>query len=373
MNNMNSMNNMYGTFGGNMGMGMNDMSAMNMMNFNGGYGGGYGGMGSGYGSYSGPNQMGSYSQSGLYPEMMNQFPKNNYLNQGQNRFHANQGGGYLQRDRKGSRGSFVTNPQGGSSRPHSRSDQAQTVRPFRHSSFRTSPSVADYAQTQTDMSVSKQQEDQSPDGNAGPAPEAEAEGEQSRACADVAEDGKNNVNANEASGDASGETVTEMSNRPIETLETGDGDDGEDDNNNEYHHSALGSNVPQNTFFSSFDQDMAMDMGTNMNMNMNMGFGQQQQQQHHRHHYHNFHPRGGYNNSGAYGDARVLTGSPAEPMGVGVAGAPTKPRAMREGRPNTGFSSRMHSGRFIPPPAKSAAESNLVVAVSNSPQQTGRS
>lgn len=102
-NSMNGMpNGMYGNYGGNMGMGMNDMSAMN-------YGGGYGGwnsMSGGYNQYNnGYNQMGGHNQSGAYPEMMNQFPKNNFSNQNQNRFPANQGGQYPQRNmRNGSHG-----------------------------------------------------------------------------------------------------------------------------------------------------------------------------------------------------------------------------------------------------------------------------
>jgi hypothetical protein len=68
---------------------------------------------------------------------------------------------------------------------------------------------------------------------------------------------------------------------------------------------------------------------------MNMGF----------HQGNNFGPRGGFN--AAYGAATVLTG---EPQGRGVEGAPTGPRAMREGRPNTGFSSRMNNVRYNPPP-----------------------
>ena len=67
---------------------------------------------------------------------------------------------------------------------------------------------------------------------------------------------------------------------------------------------------------------------------MNMGF----------HQGNSFGPRGGFN--AAYGDATVLTGAP---QGRGVEGAPTGPRAMREGRPNTGFSSRMNNIRYNPP------------------------
>ena len=104
------------------------------------------------------------------------------------------------------------------------------------------------------------------------------------------------------------------------------------------------------------------DPSMNMNMNMNMGYNG------------NFGPRGGFN-SGAYGAATVLTGQPTEPIGVGVKGAPTGPRAMREGRPNTGFSSRVNSGRYAqappPPPPKSVASTQEVAPIS--PQRRVRS
>jgi hypothetical protein len=124
------MNGMYGNYGGNMGLGMNDMSAMN-------YGGGYGGwngMGGGYGNYNnGFNSMGGYNQSGAYPEMMNQFPKNNFPNQNQNRFPANQGGANPQRNtRNGSQGSFGPSFQNADARPGSRSGPAPNVRRFYH-------------------------------------------------------------------------------------------------------------------------------------------------------------------------------------------------------------------------------------------------
>ncbi|KAK7530202.1 uncharacterized protein J3D65DRAFT_640480 [Phyllosticta citribraziliensis] len=51
----------------------------------------------------------------------------------------------------------------------------------------------------------------------------------------------------------------------------------------------------------------------------------------------------GFGNSGAFsGEVTVLAGG--EPKGVGVEGAPTGPRAMREGLPNTGASGRLRSG-----------------------------
>lgn len=79
--------------------------------------------------------------------------------------------------------------------------------------------------------------------------------------------------------------------------------------------------------------------------------------------------RGGYVPSPAYNpdqmissDVTVLT-APQEPMGQGVQGAPTGPKAMREGRPNTGFASRgglqSSSGRE---PASSSVKDKRFVA-----------
>jgi zinc finger CCCH domain-containing protein 13 len=74
-------------------------------------------------------------------------------------------------------------------------------------------------------------------------------------------------------------------------------------------------------------------------------------------HQNNFGHRGGFNH--AYGAATVLTG---EPRGVGVEGAPTGPRAMREGRPNTGFSSRANNARFNAPPPSVTPSQDAVPA-----------
>ncbi|EFQ95177.1 hypothetical protein PTT_06899 [Pyrenophora teres f. teres 0-1] len=346
-NNMNGMSNgMYGNFGGNMGMGMNDMSAMNMMQYGGGYGNGWNGMGSGYGNFGGPNQMGGYNQSGAYPEMMNQFPKNNFPNQNQNRFHANQGGAHAQRNnRNGSQGSFGPGFHNAHSRPGSRSGPAPN------------------------------RDGQSPDGTANAAPEAKAEGEQAKASAESTDEGKESAygvpvssekQAPENGVDADGDVANQAGDdpdqaaqdgglKPIQTVDTGDIDVPS------YDQSMMGNGMQADM---SYPQGMMNQFpGQHMNasfdpsMSMNMGYNS------------NYGPRGGFNN-GAYGAATVLTGQPTEPIGVGVAGAPTGPRAMREGRPNTGFSSRVNSSRF-PPPPKSVASTNDVAP--GSPQRRVRS
>lgn len=99
-----------------------------------------------------------------------------------------------------------------------------------------------------------------------------------------------------------------------------------------------------------------MQMNAPFSPGMNMGFHQNN----------SFGPRGGF--SAAYGAATVLTG---EPQGRGVEGAPTGPRAMREGRPNTGFSSRMNNTRYQPPAPKSVTSTQSVGA--RSPHRRVRS
>jgi hypothetical protein len=381
------MNGMYGGFGGNMGMGMgmgmNDMSAMNMMNYNGGYGNGYNGMGSGYGNFGGPNQMGGYNQSGAYPEMMNQFPKNNFPNQNQNRFHANQGGAYPQRNRNGSHGSFGPGFQKAHSRPGSRSGPAQNVRRFHHQpSPRPTPSVGNSSISATDQFVPQQRDGQSPDGTA---TEAKAEPEPTAASAEATEEGKDNVDIDPASDEqtVAQEDATSSDNNkvadnntnptehvsddmaaggglnPIQTFDSGDGDTQEYDQSTMAN--GMQANIPyaQGMMNQFSAQQINAPFDPTMNMNMNMGYSQNN----------NFGSRGGFHN-GAYGAARVLTGPPTEPVGVGVVGAPTGPRAMREGRPNTGFSSRMSSGRYVPPP-KSVASTQDVAP--GSPQRRVRS
>lgn len=358
-----------------MGMGMNDMSAMNMMQYGGGYGNGWNGMGSGYGNFNGSNQMGGYNQSGAYPEMMNQFPKNNFPNQNQNRFHANQGEAHPQRDRNGSRGSFGPTLQNAHSRPGSRSGPAQNVRRFHHHLPLTrSSSVSRPSISATDKCFLQQRDGQSPDGTANTAPEANA-------SADNTETGKesaDNVTDTQAvqqvgaSGEPSnemGESTDHVENgtveaqqgdglKPIQTFDSGDAD-------MPHHNQAmLGNGMQGNMSYQAgmMNQfpNQPMNASFNPSMNMNMGYDQ----------HNNFGSRGGFNN-GAYGAARVLTGQATEPVGVGVIGAPTGPRAMREGRPNTGFSSRMNSGRIPQAPKSVVSASND--AAPGSPQRRVRS
>jgi hypothetical protein len=379
----NNMNGMYGGFGGN--MGMNDMSAMNMMQYGGGYGtNGWNGMGGGYGNYSGPNQMGGYNQSGAYPEMMNQFPKNNFPNQNQNRFHGNQGGAFPQRNnRNGSLGGYGPGSQNAYGRPGSHSGPPQNVR--RSYQQHAVPTVGDPSISATDESVPSQRDGQSLDGIANSAPEAKAEGEQAKASTEPTDEGKENADGAPASanpqavqeggnavdggvGDAtnqaedSNEAMQDGGLKPIQTVDTGDAE------TQDYDQPMMGDGMhanmpyPQGMMNQFPDQRHHMNPSYDPNMNMEMGY--------------NGYNRVGRNNfrEGAYGAATVLAGGQdelTEPVGVGVVGAPTGPRAMREGRPNTGFSSRVNSSRF-PPPPKSVA-SSVHDAVPGSPQRRVRS
>jgi hypothetical protein len=369
MNNMS--NGMYGNYGGNMGMGMNDMSAMN---YNGGYGG-WNGMGGGYGNYNnGFNSMGGYNQSGAYPEMMNQYPKNNFPNQNQNRFPANQGGAYPQRNmRNGSQGNFGPGAQHANSRPSSRNGLAPNVRRFLHLPPRPTTTVTQTSvRITTDEYVSLQRDGQSPDGNANTASDAKSGEEQDKASAEPTEEGKPHLegtaestdpqaahdptapsNVTEVVGDATnsvGNATNETAGlNPIQTFDSGDAE------MQDFNPPMMGHGMPypQGMMGHGFDQSH---MDPSFNPSMNMG-------------YNNYGPRGAYN-SGAYGAAKVLTDQPTQPIGVGVVGAPTGPRAMREGRPNTGFSGRVNSARFVPPP-KSVASSHDIAPTS--PQRRVRS
>lgn len=379
-NQMNNMpNGMYGNFGGNMGMGMNDMSSM--MQYGGGYGNGWNGMGGGYGNFNGPNQMGGYNQSGAYPDMMNQFPKNNFPNQNQNRFHANQGGVHPQRDRNGSRGSFGSVFQKAQSRPGSGSGPAQNVRGSHHLPPKTSTSVSQSSIVATDKFIPQQRDGQSPVGTAGAAPQIKPDGEQPQASAEITEEGKesdhdaeSSANPRVAQNNVSGESkvagdVTDQAENgsnesthdsglnPIQTVDSGDADMPNYDQSMMGH--GIQSMMPYQQGMMGQFPNQQMNPAFDPSMNMNMGYNQQN----------NFGPRGGFNN-GAYGAARVLTGQPAEPIGVGVVGAPTGPRAMREGRPNTGFSSRQ-SNSWVRPAPKSVTSTQG--AGPGSPQRRVRS
>jgi hypothetical protein len=345
MNNMNGMpgmsNNMYGGFGGNAGMGMNDMSAMG---YGGGYGNGWNGMGGAeYGfNANGYNQMGGYNQSGAYPEMMNRFPKNNYQN---NRFQAH--GGNFPQHRNNRNGSFGGNgsasgPQNPNSRPGSRGLQPQKVRPFHKlpatsTSPRPIPSNPSSGPA-TDKCVPVQADGESPSGTVvAAAVENKVDGEQAKASAENPFEGKSESTVTDAAQADAAQTAGNMAENAdeanessglnqIQTVETVEAD------SHDYDQSMMGDGMqydPQmmNQFASS---------QSHMNGPWGNGMGYPQG---------NFGHRGGFNN--AYGAATVLTG---EPRGVGVEGAPTGPRAMREGRPNTGFSSRANNARFNAPP-----------------------
>ncbi|KAF1927460.1 uncharacterized protein M421DRAFT_180217 [Didymella exigua CBS 183.55] len=361
---------MYNNFGGNMGMGMNDMSAMNMMNYGGGYGNGWNGMGGGYGNFNGFNQMGGYNQSGAYPEMMNQFPKNNFQNQNQNRIPASQGGAHPQtNNRAGSQAGSISWPGGQSvnSRPGSRSGPAQNVRrSHKHLPRRSSLVLYRLKPATDDISV-QQRAGESPDASSGAAASSKPEDEQDPGVKPIEEGNEHDgsaegaalaagsatadvedANNSAASGEQNDASVQSNGLNQIQTVETEDGD-------------MQGYNQPMMGNGMGFHNGMMNQFPNQMQMNapfdptMNMGF----------HQTNNFGPRAGFN--AAYGAATVLTG---EPQGRGVAGAPTGPRAMREGRPNTGFSSRMNNARYQPPP-KSVASTQSAGA--RSPQRTARS
>jgi hypothetical protein len=362
--------NMYNNFGGNMGMGMsmNDMSAMNMMNFGGGYGNGWNGMGGGYGNFNGFNQMGGYNQSGAYPEMMNQFPKNNFQNQNQNRLPANQGGSA--NNRAGGQAGSMSGPAGqksGNSRPGSRRGPAHNVRRSHEHLPRPSSLVLQSSEPATDNHVLQQCDDKSPDASSGAAADSKPDGEQD-VDAKATEGGDDqdgsvqdaatatnsaNANADYANDSAAPTEQNDGSVQPdgLNQIQTVDIEDG---GMQGYNQSMMGNGMGfPNGMMNQFPNQMQMNAP--FDPSMNIGFHQNN----------NFGPRGGFN--AAYGAATVLTG---EPQGRGVEGAPTGPRAMREGRPNTGFSSRVNNARYQPPP-KSVTPAQSAGA--RSPQRRVRS
>lgn len=373
---MNSMNGMYNNFGGNMGMAMNDMSAMNMMNYGGGYGNGWNGMGGGYGNFNGFNQMGGYNQSGAYPEMMNQFPKNNFQNQNQNRFPANQGGALPQQNnRAGSQGGSVSGPGGHQnigSRPGSRSGPAQNVRRSHKTLPKQSLSARRYMKPAADESITQQPDGESPDATADASVDSKPEDGRDTAIQST-EEGKDrdgtaqdSATAADTAGDsevhADDTTVTEnqdQNSRQSNGLSQIQTVDSEDAGMQGYGQSMMSNGIVPNMGFANGMMNQfpnQMQMNAPFSPGMNMGFHQNN----------SFGPRGGFN--AAYGAATVLTG---EPQGRGVEGAPTGPRAMREGRPNTGFSSRMNNTRYQPPAPKSVTSTQSVGA--RSPHRRVRS
>ncbi|KAF2449055.1 hypothetical protein P171DRAFT_518468 [Karstenula rhodostoma CBS 690.94] len=330
MNNMNGMNGMFG-FGGNMGMGMNDMS----MNYGGNFGNGWNGMGGGGYGFNGYNHTGGYNQSGAYSEMMNQYPKNNMSNQ--NRFQGNGMGNFAQQNRSGSFGAGYGSGAGmqHNSRPGSRAGPNQSQGGSR-------AGTADPTTEGRDVQASASAEP----GQEGKAESDAAEGENTadQATAEgTSEEAQHVTDANAA--EPEGEQSSGLN--PIQTVESVEMED------QGFDPSMMGGSMqypPQ--MMNSFNSNQ-MNGAYNHHMG-NIGYQN------------NFGPRGGFNN--AYGAATVLTG---EPRGVGVAGAPTGPRAMREGRPNTGFSSRANNVRFNPPP--SATPAAEAPAGSRSPPRRARS
>src|SRR5690242_5341453 len=203
------MNGMYNSFGGNMGM-MNDMSAINMMNFGGGYGNGWNGIGGGYGNFNGFNQMGGYNQSGSYPEMMNQFPKNNFQIQNQNRFPVDQGGALPQQsNRTGSQGGSVSGPGGQqnvNSRPGSRSGPARNVRRFHKPPPGQLSLALNNLNPATDVIGTQQRDGRSLDASTDAAIDSKPEGEQDTAVKST-EEGNNADGSAQSTAPAADTTI----------------------------------------------------------------------------------------------------------------------------------------------------------------------
>lgn len=194
----------------------------------------------------------------------------------------------------------------------------------------------------------QQRDGESPDASIDAAADSKPEGEQDIAAKPVEEGNDSNdsaqstatatsnsmENANDstATGDQNNDSAQSNGLNQIQTVDTEDG------GMQGYSQSMMGNGMQPNLGFANGMMNQfpnQMQMNAPFDPSMNMGFHQNN----------NFGPRGGFN--AAYGAATVLTG---EPQGRGVEGAPTGPRAMREGRPNTGFSSRMNNARYQPPP-----------------------
>jgi hypothetical protein len=399
MNMSNMPNGMYGGFGGNMGMsGMNDMSAMNMMNYGGGLGNGWqDGMNGGFGNFNGYNSMGGYNQSGAqYPQMMNQFPKNNFQNP-QNRFHANGASSFAQQknNRRGSYGNVGNqNQQNGPgfqqsaahSRPGSRAGpQNNNVRRF-HKELSATPSAhlphPLPLPPKTDVSVSTQRDGEPPAGNAEAAVDAKVKDEHAEASVELQlkQDGKADIEGPSESvrspteqTDNAPDDPNELTRAADDETNTGDGPQAGGLNQiqtiesmdvgpvESYDQPMMNGVMPSNQGFGSgmmMNEFSGQDPSMAMNGAYDNGMGFNQHQNRHV-------GSGGFN--AAYGAATVLVG---EPKGVGVEGAPTGPRAMREGRPNTGFSSRVINTRHHQPSQTPSAPA--VQEVAASPTRKGR-
>jgi hypothetical protein len=354
---MNSANGMYNNFGGGMGMGMNDMSAMN---YGGGYGNGWNGTGGAV--YGGYNNMAGYNQSGAYSGMMNQFPnKNNYSHQ--NRFHAN--GGVFPHQGPNSHGghgvNFNSNRQPGSgSGPRNNNNQVRRFHknhseyPKKFTNFSNPPPLP---RARTDKCGLEQRDGESPAGSAGATAESKTESEHDKAPAETSAEGKNKANTQETANPDSAlgenaqgaETMTETAGtdekeatttlNKIQTVDTV-----VDETESFDYAVQSGMEYPTDMMSQYPVQTPYMNGGYQQGYNMN-----------------NFDPRGGHGD--AYGHSTLLVG---EPRGLGVAGAPTGPKAMRErntfGRPN--------NPRFAPQPPRATP---VQTQASDSPHRVGRS
>lgn len=367
---MNNMSGMFG-FGGNMGMGMNDMS----MNYGNGFSNGWNGMGGGYGVNG---YMGGYN--GPLTDM--NYPKNPVSSQ--NRFYGNGQANFPQKT-SSRNGSFANGQGAGSqhnSRPGSRSG-AHNVRRHSSSSLPKHPKASQFLsppsqKIQTD-DRSKQRDGQSPAGGADPALVKDDKDGQASASAGLDQEGKNcsTVAEGEASAEASNVENAASKNAAedpaaagaeadqsvgLNHIQTVDSIEPDDQSNPmmmgigmqmPFPNQMMNMNGPYNHMGGMGNMGNMGIMGNMGNMgpfhNNNNGFG----------------PRGGFNN--AYGAATVLTG---EPRGVGVEGAPTGPRAMREGRPNTGFSGRVYNRNHV---TQSATPTTEAQPAGRSPPRKARS
>ncbi|KAF2497912.1 hypothetical protein BU16DRAFT_580481 [Lophium mytilinum] len=391
---------MFGGFGG-QGMGMSGMAGMNMgMNYGGGYGTGWNGQQMSGGDFGGANAGyypgGGYNQSsqGNFPHQMHQqqFPKNNFQNQ--NRFQGQ--GAYPQRGGfgRGHQGNLATQNQGQAygqnqvptSQNHSEQKHDDTT------DRQTSSGLQDSSIRMT-VEQSQAPPDTEADGVEG-APEKASDSAEnpgldaSTGNSDIKAEGEQNANSINASGSEleTNEIVDATAlTRPAEEF-------AEDTSMNANMDTPTQQFQPIATVDTSEPFSQPFDH-QNMNMNMNMGMGMgmshdmmgqvypgQPHQMGMMDPYshrgrggarggfgrgvgHDF--RGGFGGRGVQGGGFMATGAfggsntavlphsgdvtvltPGEPRGLGVEGAPTGPKAMREGRPNTGFASR---GRFSGP------------------------
>ncbi|KAF2201803.1 hypothetical protein GQ43DRAFT_21203 [Delitschia confertaspora ATCC 74209] len=369
MSNMNNMMSMFPMVGGQMGMaGMNGMGAMNpgmnygMMgnNWNGQMNGGYG-MG-----MNGNFPMNGYNQSGgAHYSEMNQFPRNNFHKQ--NRFHGqgnyaqtrhfgrgahqghgnygyhNQGQGfgaqrmnpYQAGGRVGSQDMDLPRPTSQDHRP-SNQFSAETAQPsqkndlnaLNEKKLKSSDGVLQATDiSQTDQSSSSAVK--SVEGKAGA--DGSAESDLTASNVSLAQAQITNLDSKAKQYDEL--TISADILQPIQTVEAVD---------------PPGVDLVGSFPHQSMPQHGMMDDYSNPMSSMNGGYGYGQ-----GYNSGGYTPRSGVYPSAAYGSTTVLT--PGEPQGVGVAGAPTGPRAMREGRHNTGPPGRNNNRFPAPPSAPSVA------------------